>query len=187
MKKISPRSSLLEEVPYKNFELVRTRRSKLFSIPRKILPAQKYYAIEVLEGNKLDEEHFTYFAGDNSAYVAILMSSLFPIWVNAIDEKADELNPEIHYNNFPFPKITRKQKTELDTASKYIFSARGKSEGNTLSDIYWKNEMSETLLFAHERLDDLVLDIFGLPRDATNEEIADFLIKRWEELTSRQS
>ena len=54
---------------------------------------------------------------------------------------------------------------------------------NKLSDIYSEDELPEHLLMAHEDLDEAILEIYGLPAEATNEEILEVLMKRFAKIS----
>jgi hypothetical protein len=51
-----------------------------------------------------------------------------------------------------------------------------------LSDIYCSGDLPEHLEMAHEDLDDAVLEVFGLPPDASTEDIAEKLFSDYRKL-----
>ena len=177
--KLLPRESPLKnrDLGYVNF-IPHVLKNEVFLVPKYVLPKQKYYAIEVLDQELIDSSTTFLFAGGDPSLMAILMSSFFPIWVDRLG--GEEIEREVHINNFPFPEISKKEAKELLEASSRVFAVRQGISGQMLSDLYKKGEMRENLIMAHEELDRIVSKIYGLPKDASNEEIADFLIKEYQ-------
>ena len=150
-----------------------------------VLPAtfnlnQKYFAIEILPPELIDEENSYVIAGDNQSLMAILMSSFYPIWVRAVGKVGQKrINPSLDYNNFPFPEISKKQEKLLEEAGGRIHRARGSLKGSTLSEAYAQPYLPDHLVMAHEELDRVVKGIFGLPETATEEDIAEKLFDNY--------
>jgi hypothetical protein len=150
-----------------------------------VLPAdfslgQRYFAIEILPPELIDDEKSYVIAGDSQSLMAILMSSFYPIWVRAVG-KSDQkkINPSMDYNNFPFPEFSKKQEKLLEEAGGRIHRARGSLKGSTLSEAYKLPRLPDHLVMAHEELDRVVKGIFGLPESATEEEIAQKLFDNY--------
>jgi hypothetical protein len=141
---------------------------------------QKYFAIEILPPHLIDSETTYVIAGDSQALMAILMSSFFPIWVRAVSKKGQKKsNPNLDYNNFPFPEFTRKQGKLLEEAGERIHRARGGLKGSTLSEAYQQPHLPDHLAMAHQALDRLMCEIFELPVNATEEEISQKLFEKY--------
>ena len=141
---------------------------------------QRYFAIEILPPELIDEENSYVIAGDNQSLMAILMSSFYPIWVRAVGKVGQKrINPSLDYNNFPFPEISKKQEKLLEEAGGRIHRARGSLKGSTLSEAYAQPYLPDHLVMAHEELDRVVKGIFGLPETATEEDIAEKLFDNY--------
>lgn len=154
-------------------------------IPKRIRTKSQYYAIEVLSPDQIDRAEFHSLPSDSMAIVGILASSFFPIWVRAISDRAVTVGEESAsaYNNFPFPNLSKSQIKLLEEKVGKVFKARSILGFNKLSDIYSEQVLPEHLLIAHEDLDEVLLDIFGLPLEASNDEILEALFKRFAELS----
>ena len=63
-----------------------------------------------------------------------------------------------------------------------VLKARGRVTGKLLSDIYCSGQIPDHLEMAHEDLDEIVLEIFGLPADASNEQILEKLFSDYMKL-----
>ena len=154
-------------------------------IPKRLRTKDKYYAIEVLPADQIDRAEFHGLPSDSMAIVGILASSFFPIWVRAISDRTVTVGEESAsaYNNFPFPDLSKSQNKLLEEKVGKVFKARSILSFNKLSDIYSGQVLPEHLLIAHEDLDEVLLDIFGLPLEASNDEILEALFKRFAELS----
>jgi hypothetical protein len=150
-------------------------------IPKKLSTQNHYFAIEILPPELIDKTEFHSLPTDSMAIVGILASSLFPIWVRAISNRSITLGDESAnaYNNFPFPDLSKAQSKALEDKVGNIFQARSVCSFNKLSDLYNQDQLPEHLLMAHEDLDEVLLEIFGLPQEASNEEILEALMSRY--------
>lgn len=150
-------------------------------IPKKLRTQNQYFAIEVLPADQIDSTEFHGLPTDSMAIVGVLASSFFPIWVRAISDRSITVGDESAnaYNNFPFPDLTKAQIKILEDKIGNIFQARSVCSFNKLSDLYNQEPLPEHLLMAHEDLDEVLLDIFGLPLEASNEEILEALLSRY--------
>ncbi len=150
-------------------------------IPKRLRTKDKYFAIEVLSPDQIDKSEFHSLPTDSTATVGILASSFFPIWVRAISDRSITIGDESanSYNNFPFPDLTKAQRKALEDKVGNIFQARSVCSFNKLSDLYNQDQLPEHLLMAHEDLDEVLLEIFGLPQEASNEEILEALMSRY--------
>ena len=152
-------------------------------IPRIYHTKQNYFAIEVLPKDLIDSDEVLVVAGNNPLVLGFLLSSVFPIWVKGISGKAEgKINYKNTYNTFPFPSFSKKQESELIDRMTGVLKARGTVTGKLLSDIYCSGKIPDHLEMAHEDLDEVVLDIFGLPSNASNDEILDKLFSEYMKL-----
>lgn len=149
-------------------------------IPKFLRSQQIFFSIEVLPSKLIDAEENWVLAGHNDVVMAILMSSLFPIWVRGVAGKDQTtVNFKSSYNTFPFPEFSKKQENILIERVSAVLKARGTSSGRMLSDLYCSGNIPEHLEMAHEDLDEEVLALFGLPAEATNEEILEKLFSEY--------
>lgn len=149
-------------------------------IPKFLHSQQNYFSIEVLPSRLIDAEENWVLAGHNDVVMAILMSSLFPIWVRGVAGKEETaVNFKSSYNTFPFPEYSKKQESTLIERVSAVLKARGTSSGRMLSDLYCSGNIPEHLEMAHEDLDEEVLALFGLPTDASKEQILERLFSEY--------
>ena len=149
-------------------------------IPKKYFRQQNYFAIEVLPPQFIDSNELIVLAENNPIILGFLLSSVFPIWVKGVTGKNEgSINFKKTYNTFPFPSFSKKQESELLERVGGVLKARGSASGKLLSEIYCSGQIPEHLEMAHEDLDEIVLDIFGLPAGATNAEILEKLFSEY--------
>lgn len=152
-------------------------------IPKRYVQNQKYFAIEVLPPNLINSDDSFIVAGDNHLIMGFLMSSLFPIWVRHSSGKDNGvIDFKTAYNTFPFPEFTARQEAKILERVSTVYRARGTSSGKQLSDIYCSGDLPDHLEMAHEDLDDAVLEVFGLPSDASIEDISEKLFADYRKL-----
>ncbi len=78
----------------------------------------------------------------------------------------------IVYNNFIWVKPTEKQKEAITKTAQAILDARNLYPDSTLADLYDPTAMPIELKKAHKENDRTVLELYGLPKDATEEQMA---------------
>lgn len=89
------------------------------------------------------------------------------------------------YNTFPFPRITKEKKAEIEDAATDVLIAREPylTVGKTLADLYDPDKMPEDLLEAHHRLDDIVESCYPGYPFASDEARLECLFKMYEKMT----
>ena len=156
------------------------RFGSFFVIPKEVKSHQNYFAIEVLPPDLINATEVHVISGDNPVIGAFVASSVFPIWLRGISGKRDgKFDFKKIYNSFPFPEFNKRQEENLIERFSAILKARGNVSGKLLSEIYVSEGLPDHLEMAHEDLDEVVLDIFGLPADATNDEILERLFSEY--------
>lgn len=118
----------------------------------------------------------------------VLSSSMFICWQRTVGGriKSDlRFSKDIVWNNFPLPDVSRKMRTEIQSASQEIIYAREIHSDWSLADHYNSLAMTPALLRAHDTLDRLVDKAFGATRAIKlNEERRDLLFKRYAEMVA---
>jgi hypothetical protein len=169
------------------FQQIRQPRSTYLAIPllsshlRDYLPVARY-------GPDTIVNNLASFVDDGSlSTFGILSSSVFTVWSRAVSGrfKSDiRVSNKITYNNFPFPDLSLDQRDAVETSAEHILTARESFPHNTLADLYDPALMPEPLRRAHQNNDRVVLGVFGLPADASDDDILAVLFARYEELSA---
>lgn len=119
----------------------------------------------------------------------VLNSRMHMIWVRYIGGKLEtrlSYSKDIVYNNFPFPKITQKQKEIIINQVYNILDEREKYPGKTLAELYDPEKMPHTLKQAHEFLDEVIDRIYRVKPFENDEERLAHLFKLYEEMVEEE-
>lgn len=115
---------------------------------------------------------------------AVLTSSTHMSWMRTVAGrlKSDyRYSKDIVYNNFIWPNATEQQKDQLSKIAKEILDARSMYPNSTLASMYDPDSMPIELRNAHERNDKAVLALYGIPENATEEQIVSHLMKLYKD------
>jgi hypothetical protein len=138
---------------------------KVFSEGRRWATVESVSA-EVVAGDKI------YKCDDPDGFAfAIASSSMFITWQKAIGGrlKSDcSFSNTLVWNNLPLPPIDNVLKTEIIEAGKEIIEIRKKFSGSSLAEMYNPLAMNPILTKAHEKLDKLVDNAFGLGKSTNS-------------------
>ena len=151
------------------------------SIHREYLPVTRY-GPEVIANDAL-----SLIADPSLSTFGIVSSRVFAVWNRAVSGRIKNdtrVSSNITYNNFPFPDLTSDERDAIETAADHILTARAAFPHNSLADLYDPVLMPEALRRAHRTNDRVVLGVFGLPEDASDEEILAVLFERYEQLSA---
>lgn len=116
-------------------------------------------------------------------HFGILESSIHMHWVRMVSGrmKSDySYSIEVVYNNFPWPKVTDKQREAIEKSAQMIIDARKNHPGSTLRQLYKPELMPVDLRKAHNANDRAVLAAYasmGIRPDMNPEEIAVALLR----------
>jgi hypothetical protein len=118
---------------------------------------------------------------------AILQSRTFTVWAAAVSGRLEtriRISAEITYHNFPCPKLSDDLQQKLDESGKSILEARAEFPNSTLSDMYNPGSMPVNLSKVHTSNEKIVLSLFGLKPNATDEQILARLFEVYQELSN---
>ena len=116
-------------------------------------------------------------------HFGILESSIHMDWVRMVSGrmKSDySYSIEVVYNNFPWPKVTDKQREAIEKSAQMIIDARKNHPGSTLRQLYKPELMPVDLRKAHNANDRAVLAAYasmGIRPDMPPEDIAVVLLR----------
>jgi hypothetical protein len=116
---------------------------------------------------------------------AILQSKIFSLWLRTVGGKLKSdfrISAEIVYNNFPFPDLEKSDKNLLEKSGAELTKIRENFTDLSLADMYVPSLMPKELRDFHNRNDKLVLKVFGLDKEASDQEILSKLFERYLEL-----
>lgn len=109
-----------------------------------------------------------YGASDPTGLIfAIASSSMFITWMKTVGGRLESrlsFSSTITWNNFPLPPIEAKNREAIEEAGRAVLAARAEYPELTLEDHYRSGGMTPSVRQAHQRLDRLVDESFGLDR-----------------------
>ncbi len=116
-------------------------------------------------------------------HFGILTSSLHNAWMRVVAGrlKSDyRYSAGIVYNNFVWVKPTDKQKERIEQSAQSILDARNKYSDNSLANLYNEVLMPSELRKAHENNNNAVLSLYGLSKDATEEQMVERMFELYD-------
>jgi hypothetical protein len=162
-------------------------------------PTSDYIAVPLHSSEDRDYVPMSYFSPEvvtNNAVSVIsnaplwlfgfLQSRPFNVWNKAVSGriKSDtRISNTITYNNFPMPDISDTSREVIETKVGDVILARQKHPDNSLADLYGANSMPADLRKAHHELDKVVLGLYGLAANPSDEEILGHLFEIYAEQT----
>ena len=116
-------------------------------------------------------------------HFGILTSILHNAWMRVVAGRLGNgyrYSIGIVYNNFVWVKPTEQQKEKIEKTAQSILDARNKYPESTLADLYDSLTMPPELRKAHENNDKAVLELYGLSKDSTEEQMIELLFKLYD-------
>ncbi len=164
-----PLSSLLEQRKY-------------LAIPKEISSDRNYLSVSTYDRDVLPLDSLLVIDADSGATFGWLSSNAFWLWTQVVASNAPTATTYTAYNSFPAPALSRKNKELLDSAANTVLRSRGHFLETTLTELY--DGAPEQLLWAHQELDALVNQFFGLARDASDSDVINALIESYQLLVA---
>ena len=150
-------------------------------IPRHSSENRKYIPIGFMDPKTSAGDATTIVYNATLEDFAILESSLHVAWMKTVAGrlKSDYRYSSSVYYNFPMPKLTNELKEKLEKSAEGILNARANHPSLSLADMYKELLMPSDLRDAHRKNDKLILQAYGLNKDATDQDILKVLFKMY--------
>lgn len=119
---------------------------------------------------------------------ALLTSKMHNLWVRTVGGrlKTDyRYSATLCYNTFPFPKLNKEQKVELENLADNIMKIRWENYDLALGVMYNPETMPETLREAHHKLDLAVERIYRSEPFTSDQERLEHLFKLYAKMTKK--
>ena len=124
-------------------------------------------------------------------HFGVLTSSVHMAWMRLSCGrlKSDyRYSANVVYNNFPWPKVTVKQREKIEKTAQNILDVRAKYADCNFKQLYGKKSyLFQDLVAAHQANDEAVMEAYGFNAKMTEKEIVGKLYKMYEKLTANQS
>ena len=121
---------------------------------------------------------------------SVLSSRMHITWVRAVAgglETRIRYSSAICYNNFPFPEISRTQKTEMERLAEAVLAKREEYFPKTIAELYDPDTMPDELLEAHRALDVGVEQCYRARPFTSDEERLEYLFSLYEQMTAAKA
>lgn len=150
-------------------------------IPRHSSENREYIPIGFMDPKTIAGDATTIVYDATLEDFAILESSLHVAWMKTVAGrlKSDYRYSSSVYYNFPIPKLTNELKEKLEKSAEGILNARANHPSLSLADMYKELLMPSDLRDAHRKNDKLILQAYGLNKDATDQDILKVLFKMY--------
>lgn len=188
MRLSSPKAKTVEQasIPHK-FGEIRYVANNTLIVPRVSSERRDYIPIGFLEQDSMITD-LAFGIADASTYVLGLLSSRMHMsWVRAVAGrlKTDyRYSSVLCYNTFPVPKLSKKQKEEIEELSYEVLDARDAHVGKTMAQLYDPDKMPDDLRKAHRKLD-LAVDRCYRKKDfESDSERLEVLFSMYEKMTA---
>lgn len=191
MRLASRKKQTKEDAAYPHlFSEIRHRDSKqIIVVPRVSSENRPYLPVGLLSGSTIvGDRNFALY--DAPLWnLAIIASRLHWVWIGAVCVRMRtdfSYSNTLGWNTFPVPKLTEKNKTDLQSAAEEILMAREAHFPSTIADMYRSDAMPENLIQAHARNDEILERIYIGRRFKNDTERLEKLFDLYTKMTSTQ-
>lgn len=174
----------LAKTPYL-FQEVREQLGDYLAVPIISSETREYIPMKIFKKDVVPTNALLTIPSVEIHLFAVLQSKLFSLWLRTVGGKLESrlrISAEIVYNNFPFPDFSNEAKDLLTESGLSIINTREIHIGSSLADMYVPSTMPKNLRSAHNTNDALVLSLFDLKKDASDEIILEKLFKMYSRL-----
>jgi hypothetical protein len=175
--------------PYK-FGEIRHQDTQSILIPRHSSENRKYIPIGFYDENYIIADSALAIYNAQPWIFGVISSEMHMIWVRNIGGKLKtdyRYSAGLCYNTFPFPKITDKQKEQINLHVFEVLDERAKYPEKTLAQLYDPDKMPIGLREAHHQLDLAIERCYRLKPFESDVERLEYLFKMYEEMTTKNS
>ncbi|MEK4710055.1 DNA methyltransferase [Bacillus sp. FSL R10-2780] len=105
-------------------------------------------------------------------YFGLLNSNVHMAWVRVVAGRREgryRYSKNVVYNNFPWPKVSDKDKKKIEITAQGILDARKLYPNSSLADLYDELTMPPALRKAHQDNDRAVMEVYGMDVRTTSE------------------
>jgi hypothetical protein len=153
------------------------QRGKYLAVPKTISNLRNYLAVSSYDPEILPLDSLLVIDADSGTTFGWLSSKAFWLWTQVVASNAPSATVYMAYNSFPALDLSPKNKAILESAANTVLRSRGHFLQTSLTELY--DIPPAQLLWAHQKLDAVVNELFDLAGDASDAEVIDALISRY--------
>lgn len=180
----------LAETPHLFAQITQRPGKTFIAIPKTSSERRHYIPMDFLDETTVSTtEVFTITENATPCLFGILTSWMHMCWVKAIGGrlKTDyRYSKDIVYNNFPFPRISERQREELSELAQNVLFQREMHSEKTLAELYDPEKMPEELKEAHHQLDLAVERCYRSTPFKSDEERLEHLFNLYERMIATE-
>lgn len=166
-------------------QITQPDNSDYLIIPRTSSEKRRYIPIGFMHSDVKVTDAVQIVPDANLYDFGIITSNVHMAWMRAFAGrlKSDyRYSKDVVYNTFPWPKLTKENRTEIERTANLILSARALYKDSTLADLYDELTMPIELRNAHRENNKAVMKAFGFDLQMTEEECVAALMKLYQTL-----
>ncbi|VXB37510.1 Putative DNA methyltransferase YeeA [Flavobacterium sp. 9R] len=174
--------------PYK-FAWINQPRERLIIIPTVSSERREYIPIGYLKNDVIISNSASIIHDPEMYIFSIITSRIHNNWVKTVAGKLENrirYTSAVCYNTFPFPKISKVQREELENCAFKILEEREKHSEKTMAQLYDPDKMPEGLREAHRQNDLAVERCYRLKPFDSDEERLEYLFKLYEQMIAKE-
>ncbi len=169
------------------FGEIKQSESNYLGIPKVSSENRQYIPIGYLSSDVIAGDMLFVVPNATLYDFGIMTSVIHNAWMRTVAGrlKSDyRYSSTVVYNNFVWVKPSEKLKTRIEKTAQAILDARKIYPDSSLADLYDELSMPPELRKAHQENDRAVLELYGLSRDASEEDIVTRMFELYEAKTS---
>ena len=178
-----PETKKLADLPYLFGEIRQPESGNILVFPKVSSQKRLYLPCGFVSSQIIISGSALMIPNADMFHFSILSSVVHNAWMRFVcgRMKSDyQYSINIIYNNFVWVKPTEQQKEKIEKAAQSILDARNKYPDSTLADLYDSLTMPPELRKAHENNDKAVLELYGLSKDSTEEQMVELMFKLYD-------
>lgn len=156
------------ETPYRFDEVKVPNSDKYIAVPIVSSGNRKYVPIGFVKNGMIPGNKLFYISDGGLYEFGVLISNVHTAWLEVVGAKygpSYSYSNTIVYNNFPWPKPTKEQRTQIEKTAQKIIEAREKYKDSTLADMYGKYMyLYPELMTAHQNNDKAVMEAYNFTK-----------------------
>ena len=154
-------------------------------VPRVSSERREYLPLGFVDGSTIASDATQVIYGADLLTFAILSNRMHIIWLKTIGGKLETRYrySNLVYDSFPFPKLNKDQKEELERLAQNILNIRDMNFDMTLGEMYNPESMPLELKQAHQELDLAVERIYRPEPFQSDEDRLEHLFKLYSKMT----
>ncbi|MDD4514825.1 DNA methyltransferase [Massilibacteroides sp.] len=157
-------------------------------IPSVSSEKREYIPIGILDSNTIISNLALAIYNSDIWIFGLLTSKMHMVWTKKIGGylgTSIRYSVTLCYNTFPFPKISKEKKQQIEDAANQVLDVRDYHCEKTLAELYDPDKMPEDLREAHHQLDLIVDGCYQDMPFLNDEERLEYLFRLYEKMTKK--